>query len=97
MVARGWRAIKVKVGRDARADADRLRAVRDAIGPDVFLSVGTSTVVYPAAQLPFEALRHGKVVLEVNPTDTPLSASATFALRGPSGEVLPRLVEAAFG
>lgn len=39
LVARGWRAIKVKVGRDARADAERLRAVRDNIGPDVFLSV----------------------------------------------------------
>jgi muconate cycloisomerase len=39
MVTKGWRAIKVKVGRDAKADAERLRAVRDAIGPDVFLSV----------------------------------------------------------
>lgn len=41
MVERGWRAIKVKVGRDEhpRADVERLRAVRAAIGPDVFLSV----------------------------------------------------------
>ncbi len=39
MVARGWRAIKVKVGRDVAADAERLKAVREAIGPDVFLSV----------------------------------------------------------
>src|SRR5205085_7543687 len=39
MVARGWRAIKVKVGRDMRGDVERLRAVRDNIGPDVFLSV----------------------------------------------------------
>jgi muconate cycloisomerase len=41
MVERGWRAIKVKVGRDdhPRADVERLRAVRDAIGPDVWLSV----------------------------------------------------------
>jgi muconate cycloisomerase len=41
MTERGWRAIKVKVGRDEhpRADAERLRAVRQAIGPDVFLSV----------------------------------------------------------
>jgi muconate cycloisomerase len=37
----GWKAIKVKVGRDEhpRADVDRLKAVRDAIGPEVFLSV----------------------------------------------------------
>jgi len=41
MVERGWRAIKVKVGRHEhpRVDVERLRAVRDAIGPDVFLSV----------------------------------------------------------
>src|SRR5262249_29928548 len=39
LVARGWRAITVKVGRDARADADRLKAVRDNVGPDLFLSV----------------------------------------------------------
>jgi len=41
MVERGWRAIKVKVGRHEhpRTDVERLRAVRDAIGPDVWLSV----------------------------------------------------------
>jgi muconate cycloisomerase len=41
VVRQGWRSIKVKVGRDehARADIDRLRAVRDAVGPGVWLSV----------------------------------------------------------
>jgi muconate cycloisomerase len=41
MVERGWRAIKVKVGRHdhPRVDVERLRAVREAIGPDVWLSV----------------------------------------------------------
>jgi muconate cycloisomerase len=40
MVERGWRAIKVKVGRPhPQADVDRLRAVREAIGADVWLSV----------------------------------------------------------
>jgi muconate cycloisomerase len=41
MVERGWRAIKVKIGRGPHpeADVDRLRAVREAIGPAVWLSV----------------------------------------------------------
>jgi muconate cycloisomerase len=41
MVERGWRAIKVKVGRHdhPRVDVARLSAVREAIGPDVWLSV----------------------------------------------------------
>jgi L-alanine-DL-glutamate epimerase-like enolase superfamily enzyme len=41
MVERGWGAIKVKVGRHEhpRADVDRLRAVREAVGPGTWLSV----------------------------------------------------------
>jgi muconate cycloisomerase len=41
MTERGWTAIKVKIGRDDHpaADVERLRAVRDAVGPKVFLSV----------------------------------------------------------
>jgi muconate cycloisomerase len=41
MVERGWKAIKVKVARHPhpQADVDRLAAVREAIGPDVWLSV----------------------------------------------------------
>jgi muconate cycloisomerase len=41
MVERGWRAIKVKVGRHPhpQVDVDRLRAVREAIGPGTWLSV----------------------------------------------------------
>ena len=39
MVQLGWRAIKVKVGHEPRLDIERLRAVRDAIGSQLFLSV----------------------------------------------------------
>jgi len=63
-----------------------------ARGCDVFLSVGTSTVVEPAASLPFAALEAGASVIEVNPAGTPLSARATIVLAGAAGEVLPRLV-----
>ena len=69
-------------------------AFRAAQLSDVFLCVGTSTVVHPAAQLPFEALRSGKVVIEINPVPTPLTERATFVLEGPSGIVLPALVSA---
>jgi NAD-dependent deacetylase len=69
-------------------------AQRAAAGCDVFLSVGTSTEVYPAAELPFRALEAGACVVEVNPDVTPLSARATWALRGPAAVVLPRLVAA---
>lgn len=41
MVKEGWDAIKVKVGtqRDPTADAERVKAVRQAIGPEPFLSI----------------------------------------------------------
>jgi NAD-dependent deacetylase len=59
---------------------------------DVFLSVGTSSLVYPAAALPFEALENGATLVEVNPGETPLTSHADYVLSGPAGEVLPRLI-----
>jgi NAD-dependent deacetylase len=60
---------------------------------DVFLSIGTSSVVYPAASLPWIALSQGGAVVEINPEETPLSDHVTFALAGKAGEVLPAIVE----
>ena len=59
---------------------------------DLFLSVGTSTVVYPAASLPFEALQAEATVVEINPDPTPLTPKADFVLSGPAGVVLPELL-----
>jgi NAD-dependent deacetylase len=53
---------------------------------------GTSATVYPAAEFPFEVLRRGGSVVEVNPCESELSAVATLSLRGPGGAVLARLV-----
>jgi len=61
---------------------------------EVFLSIGTSTVVYPAAELPFTALRSGAIVVEINPQPTPFSPQANFVLPGPAGVVLPALLAA---
>ncbi|CAN5122657.1 NAD-dependent deacylase [soil metagenome] len=68
-----------------------------ARGCDLFISVGTSGLVQPAASLPFEALRSGAVLVEINPSDTPLTRYVDYTLRGLAGEALPKLVEAAFG
>ena len=59
---------------------------------DVFLSVGTSSLVYPAAKLPYEALENGATLVEINPDEPPLASYADHALRGPAGDVLPRLI-----
>ncbi len=70
-----------------RADAATSRA-------DVFLSVGTSAVVYPAAQFPMEARANGAYVAEVNPDTTGITEEVDESIRGPAGEVLPALREA---
>jgi NAD-dependent deacetylase len=62
-------------------------------GCEVFLSIGTSAVVYPAAALPCEADRNGAVVVEINPQPTPLTQRADFVLCGPAGSVMPDLLE----
>lgn len=61
---------------------------------DVFLSIGTSSLVYPAAGLAENALRRGASLIEVNPNPTDLSSSADLTLRGASGAVLPALLHA---
>jgi NAD-dependent deacetylase len=72
-------------------------AFEEARNCDLFFSIGTSSLVQPAASLPFEALHEGVVVIEVNPDETPLTRHAEYALRGWAGEVLPALVGAAYG
>ena len=60
---------------------------------DVFMSVGTSSLVYPAAGLAGIAREAGAVTIEVNPSPTGQSESYTASLRGNAGVVLPKLVE----
>jgi NAD-dependent deacetylase len=59
---------------------------------DLFFSIGTSALVYPAASLPLAALRQETPVVEINPDSTPLTSQATYALQGAAGVVLPQLV-----
>lgn len=61
---------------------------------DVCLVVGTSGVVYPAAELPGIAKRLGAFVIDVNPEATPISEAADAFLEGRCGEILPKLVGA---
>ncbi|HPG38973.1 MAG TPA: NAD-dependent deacylase [bacterium] len=58
---------------------------------DVYLSIGTSAQVYPAAMLPREAQQHGAYIIEINPERTPLSTAVDEFIPGKSGEVLPVL------
>ena len=60
---------------------------------DVMFVIGTSTVVQPAASLPFEASEAGAKLVEINLDPTPLSLYSDFSIRGKSGEILPLIDE----
>jgi NAD-dependent deacetylase len=69
------------------------KAVTAASRCELFISVGTSAVVYPAAALPLIAKQNGAYVVEVNIEYTELSSHADETLIGKASEVLPQLVE----
>jgi NAD-dependent deacetylase len=67
-------------------------AMQAARRSDVFLSIGTSALVQPAATLPVLAKQNGAVIVEVNLEATLLTPFVDYFLCGKAGEVLPELV-----
>jgi NAD-dependent deacetylase len=67
-------------------------AIEAAARCDFCLSIGTTSLVQPAASLPLFALEHGAPLIEINPEATPLSPHAAQCFRGPASEVLVTLV-----
>ena len=59
---------------------------------DVFFSIGTSSLVYPAADLWRRAKNNGAMVIEINKDPTPLTPLADYSFLGKAGEILPELV-----
>ena len=69
------------------------RAERASRGCDLFVVVGSSLVVYPAAGFPELALRGGADLVIVNATETHLDSYAALVLREQAGVVFPALLE----
>ena len=72
------------------------RALQDAFAAaeqcDLFLSIGTSGLVTPAADLLYAAKDNKALILEINPEPTPATALTDWMLQGPAGQILPRLL-----
>lgn len=64
---------------------------------DLLLSVGTSGVVYPAAEVPHRALEAGAAVVHINPQGEATSGVREHLLALPAGQALPALLREAFG
>ena len=63
----------------------------------VFLCIGTSAVVQPAASLLDMAAEASAVTVQINPNPTAADNTVDYALRGPAGAVLPDLVAQVWG
>ena len=69
-------------------------AISAAKKSQLFLTIGTSAEVFPAADLPIFAKRSGAYLVEINPDETRISRHADEVFRAPSGTVLSALWEA---
>ncbi len=59
---------------------------------DVMLVVGTSAMVYPAAQLPAMAKQNGAMIVEINKEPSMIAGIADYSFYGKAGEILPKLM-----
>lgn len=76
-------------------DLDIVERANAAADCDVFMTVGTSAIVYPAAGLIDIARRRGAFIVEINPEATP--ATVDLALRGRAEAVLPEIEKVLHG
>jgi NAD-dependent deacetylase len=61
------------------------------------VAVGSSLSVYPAADLPLVAVRHGARLVIVNDEPTPYDDLADLVVRGRAGDVLAEAVSEVLG
>ena len=72
-------------------DAEVMNRSIAALDCDVFLTIGTSAVVYPAAGLVSEAHRKGAFTAEINLEETPASETVDLSIQGPAESVLQQI------
>jgi NAD-dependent deacetylase len=68
-------------------------ASRRSAESDLFIVVGSTLIVYPAAYMPQYAVQSGAKLIIVNLSDTPMDAQATVLIRAKAGEAMSRIVD----
>ena len=64
------------------------RALSFTTRSEIFLSVGTSALVHPAASLPTLAADNGATLVEINPESTPITEQADIVFQSPASQIL---------
>lgn len=73
-------------------EREMLQAEAETLACDLFIAVGSSLVVYPAAGFPLMAKQNGACLAIVNREPTDMDAVADLVVHGEAGEVLSALV-----
>ena len=68
-------------------------AARRAEGADLFMVIGSTLIVYPAADIPARACRSGARLAIINLSPTPLDYEAAVLIRAKAGESMARVME----
>jgi NAD-dependent deacetylase len=90
----GWMRPDVVFFGEGLPRAELNRATDAAQHARLMLVLGTSGVVYPAAAIPQVAKKTGARIIEINPEPTALTRIADMFLPGPTGNIMPQLVDA---
>lgn len=69
------------------------RAYDEAERSDLLVAVGSSLVVYPAADIPLRAKQTGAKLVIINKDSTPLDTVADYVINDAAGKVLPQIVQ----
>ncbi len=90
----GWlKPATISFGQELPPEALQ-RAVRAASSADLFLAIGSSLTVHPAAALPALAVERGSRLVIINAARTPYDRLARLVVRGRAGEVLSDMIAA---
>ena len=70
-----------------------LEASRRSQNCDLFIVIGSTLIIYPAAYMPTYAREAGARLAIINLTPTPLDHYATVVIQGEAGQIMPRVME----
>jgi NAD-dependent deacetylase len=60
---------------------------------DLFVVIGSTLVIYPAAYMPIHAVRSGAKLVIINLSSTPMDQEATVLIKAKAGEVIPKVLQ----
>ena len=78
---------------EALPEETLMEATRRSQNCDLFIVVGSTLVVYPAAYMPTYAIKASAKLAIVNLTPTPLDHYATAVIQGKAGEIMSKVIE----